>query len=131
MKAPDDHVILPEVISKEPLGPVTREGDARWTDFVRWVLFGLIDAEERDISSTGLADRASIGAEQRGLLIAMGKTVAAAYRLPDDWLATVVSAVGNYGEIFERNLGEGSPLRISRGLNALWTKGGILYAPPM
>jgi general L-amino acid transport system substrate-binding protein len=131
MKAPDDHVILPEVITKEPLGPVTREGDPKWTDFVRWVLFGLINAEENGITSTGLADPALVGAEQRALAITMGKASARAFALPDDWLATVIEAVGNYGEIFDRNLGEGSALRIGRGINALWTNGGILYAPPM
>lgn len=131
MKTPDDHVILPEVITKEPLGPVTREGDPKWTDFVRWVLFGLINAEENGITSAGLADPALVGAEQRGLAIAMGRAHARAFGLPDDWLATVIEAVGNYGEIFDRNLGDGSALRIERGINALWTDGGILYAPPM
>ncbi len=128
---PGDHIILPEVISKEPLGPVTRDDDRAWSDMVRWTLFGLIDAEEGGLTASGLDKQAIGGAAMRQHAMEMGKPAAEALGLADDWLAVVVAKVGNYGEIFERNLGEGSPLGIRRGMNALWTEGGILYAPPM
>jgi general L-amino acid transport system substrate-binding protein len=124
LPAPDDYVILPEIISKEPLGPVTRDGDPAWTGLVRWTLYGLINAEERGFTDESVdANRAEAAAA--------GKAAAAPLGLADDWLASVVVAVGNYGQIYDRNLGEGSPLGIRRGVNALWTQGGILYAPPM
>jgi len=121
---PEDHVVLPEVISKEPLGPVTRQDDAAWADIVRWTLFGLIDAEEAGLTS------ASVTADPAPA-IALGKPAVAPLHLTDDWLALAIGRVGNYGEIFERNLGEASPLGLKRGINALWTNGGILYAPPL
>jgi general L-amino acid transport system substrate-binding protein len=126
LPVPDDHVILPEVISKEPLGPVTREGDTAWTGLVRWTLYGLINAEEREITSASLGDPG-----KREAAVALGAPASRALGLADDWLAAVVAATGNYGEIFDRNLGENTPLAIPRGINALWTEGGILYAPPM
>ncbi len=131
LPVPADHIILPEVISKEPLGPVTRDDDRTWTDLVRWTLFGLIDAEEAGMTSASLDPQKFGGVAQRQRAIAMGKPAAEALKLADDWLAVMVARLGNYGEIFERNLGEGSPLGIRRGMNALWTEGGILYAPPM
>ena len=124
LPTPDDYVILPEIISKEPLGPVTREDDPAWTALVRWTLYGLINAEERGFTAE------SVDAN-REEAVALGKPAATPLRLSDDWLAVVLIAVGNYGEIFDRNLGEASPLAIKRGVNALWTNGGILYAPPM
>lgn len=124
LPAPDDYVILPEIISKEPLGPVTRDGDPAWTGLVRWTLYGLINAEER-----GMTDESVEGNREQAA--ALGKPAAAPLGIADDWLATVVASVGNYGQIFDRHLGEGSPLAIRRGVNALWTEGGILYAPPM
>jgi general L-amino acid transport system substrate-binding protein len=117
--APDAHVVLPEVISKEPLGPVVRKGDPDWTDVVRWVLFALINAEEEGHS------RASLAKAKAAAVPALSD------RLPRDWYEKVVSQVGNYGEIFERNLGRETPLGIERGVNALWTQGGLLYAPPL
>ena len=131
LPVPADHIILPEVISKEPLGPVTRDDDRAWSDLVRWTLFSLIDAEESGLSSSGLDAHAIGGSAQRQHAMEMGKPAADAFGLADDWFAVVVGRVGNYGEIFERNLGEASPLGIRRGLNALWSQGGILYAPPM
>jgi len=116
--APDAHAVLPEVISKEPLGPVVRKGDADWADIVRWVLFALINAEEEGHT------RASI-AKAKAAVPALSE------RLPRDWYEKVVSQVGNYGEIFERNLGKETPLGIDRGVNSLWTQGGLLYAPPL
>jgi general L-amino acid transport system substrate-binding protein len=126
LPVPDDHVFLREVISKEPLGPVTREGDDAWTGLVRWTLYGLINAEEQEISTASLSSP-----EKHDEAVALGAAAARALGLADDWLATTIAATGNYAEIFERNLGEETPLGLSRGINALWTKGGILYAPPM
>lgn len=122
---PQDHNILRDVISKEPLGPVTREGDPRWTGLVRWTLFALINAEELGLTST------SIATSQRQQAVELGAPAVRSLGLAGDWLVTVIGQVGNYGEIFERNLGEGTPLELKRGMNALWTQGGLLYAPPM
>jgi general L-amino acid transport system substrate-binding protein len=131
LQAPDEHVILPEVISKEPLGPVTREADPAWTGLVRWTLNGLINAEESGLSSAGLAADSPDRKAESDEALTLGQPAVAAFHLAADWLAVVVGRVGNYGEIFDRNLGEESPLEIKRGINALWTNGGILYAPPM
>jgi general L-amino acid transport system substrate-binding protein len=125
LPVPDDHVILRDVISKEPLGPVTREGDEQWTGLVRWTLYGLINAEEYDLT----ADR--VVTDKRDEATALGAAATDALGIADDWLVTVIASVGNYGEIFARNLGEDTPLAIRRGVNAPWTEGGILYAPPM
>jgi general L-amino acid transport system substrate-binding protein len=125
LPAPQNHVILRDVISKEPLGPVTREDDPKWTGLVRWTLFALINAEELGLSTK------SIAAGQRQQAIALGAPATKSLGLADDWLVKVIEGVGNYGEIFERNLGENTPLDLSRGINALWTQGGLLYAPPM
>jgi len=131
MPIPGDHVVLPEIISKEPLGPVTRDDDPAWTDLVRWTLFGLIDAEEKGLTATALAaDVPNVEAE-RAKAAALGKPAAAALKVDEDWLANVIAGVGNYGEIFARNLGVDTPLEIERGINAPWNAGGILYAPPM
>ena len=126
LEAPDDHVVLRDVISKEPLGPVTREDDLAWTELVRWTLYGLINAEELGITAEAVAGQD--GAER---VVALGAPAAEDFGLDVDWLGKVVASVGNYGEIFDRNLGEDTPLAIRRGVNALWTRGGILYAPPM
>lgn len=125
LPTPDEHVILKDVISKEPLGPVVRDSDPQWTSLVRWTLFALIDAEERGL---GTAAMATDGADEAKL---MGAPAVKALGLADDWLVKVLTGVGNYAEIFERNLGEETPMQLSRGVNALWTEGGILYAPPM
>lgn len=123
--------ILPEVVSKEPLSPAVRKGDARWLDIVRWTLFVLIDAEELGIDSANV-DRAAEQAqsdEVRLLLDTEGNS-AALLGIDPGWSRRVIRQVGNYGEIFDRNLGAQSPLKIKRGLNALWNNGGLLYAPP-
>jgi general L-amino acid transport system substrate-binding protein len=125
LPVPEDHVILRDVISKEPLGPVTRKGDPQWTGLVRWTLFALIEAEELELNSK------SIGTTQSQKAILLGAPATRAIGLTTDWLVKVIGGVGNYGEIFNRNLGAGTPLDLSRGLNALWTQGGLLYAPPM
>jgi general L-amino acid transport system substrate-binding protein len=131
MHGENAHRILPEVISKEPLSPAVRRDDPRWFDIVRWVLFTLIDAEEAGIDSVNVdqvRDRART-AEVRLLLDVDGAT-GDLLGLTKGWSYRIVDQVGNYAEIFERNLGAGSPLKIKRGLNALWRDGGILYAPP-
>jgi general L-amino acid transport system substrate-binding protein len=125
MEAPDDHLLLPEVISKEPLGPVVRQDDSSWIELVRWTLFLLINAEEANWSSED-ADKIP---ESSSMVIS--GSIAAKLGLKESWARDVIKSVGNYGEIFERNLGKNSTLKLDRGLNALWTRGGILYAPPM
>jgi general L-amino acid transport system substrate-binding protein len=122
---PQNHVILRDVISKEPLGPVTRKDDPKWTSLVRWTLFALINAEELGLDSK------SIVAGRRQQAIDLGAPATRSLGLANDWLVKVIEGVGNYAEIFERNLGQNTPLDLSRGLNALWTQGGLLYAPPM
>jgi general L-amino acid transport system substrate-binding protein len=122
---PDDHVILNDVISKEPLGPVTRDDDPAWTNLVRWTLFALINAEEAGLDAPSMATPAD-----REEAMRFGEA-AAALDLAPDWVVKVIAAVGSYREIFERNLGSETPLELSRGLNALWSEGGLLYAPPM
>jgi general L-amino acid transport system substrate-binding protein len=129
---PDDNIVLPEVISKEPLGPAVRVGDEQWFNIARWTLFALINAEELEVRSATVADdkAKSKKATVRRLLGAEG-TFGADLGLDADWAARAITAVGNYGEIFDRNLGANSKLTIERGLNAQWDKGGVLYAPPV
>ena len=129
--SPDDHVVLPDIISKEPFSPSVRHGDDQWFDIVRWVNFMLVNAEELGVSKANVdAQMRSDNPEIRRLLGVEGKH-GEAFGLPNDFVLRMIKAVGNYGEMFERNLGQGSPLKISRGLNALWTKGGLQYAPPV
>jgi general L-amino acid transport system substrate-binding protein len=128
---PDSHVILPEVISKEPLGPVVRQGDDRWFNLVKWTLFAMINAEEMGISSQTIG--AAMKSEKPDVrrLVGTEGDFGEQLGLSNDWAARIVRLVGNYGEIFERNIGAGSRLGIPRGLNALWNRGGIQYAPPI
>jgi general L-amino acid transport system substrate-binding protein len=129
---PDDSIVLPEVISKEPLGPAVRVGDEQWFNISRWVLFALVNAEELEVRGANVADEKanSKKANVRRLLGTEG-TFGVDLGLDAEWAARAISAVGNYGEIFDRNLGAGSQLLIERGLNNQWDKGGILYAPPV
>jgi general L-amino acid transport system substrate-binding protein len=127
---PDKAVVLPDVISKEPLGPVVRQGDDDWFNIARWTLFALVNAEELGVSSGNVdAMKASANPEIRRLLGLEGAT-GSGLGLSDDWVYQVVKQVGNYGEMFKRNVGADSPLRIERGLNALWKDGGLQYTPP-
>ena len=121
---PGDHMLLPEVISKEPLGPVVREADPEWRQLLQWTLFVLVNAEERNWTAKDAAASDNPG-------IVVPAAVSGKLRLDGDWPRKVIAAVGHYGEIFERHLGAKSPLKINRGVNALWTQGGILYAPPI
>jgi len=125
LPVPDEHVILKDVISKEPLGPVVRDSDPQWTTLIRWTLFALIDAEEQGLDAASMTGAGADAAK------AMGAPAVKALGLSEDWLVKVLAGVGNYGEVFERNLGGETPMQLSRGVNALWTQGGILYAPPM
>ena len=120
--------ILPERISKEPLGPVVRSGDDEWFLLVRWTLFALIAAEEAGVTPADIRERAREPVVQRvlGTLSESGRVLGVA----PDWALRAVEAVGNYGDLFERNLGSQSPLHLERGLNRLWTQGGLMYAPP-
>jgi general L-amino acid transport system substrate-binding protein len=127
----NDHVILPEVISKEPLGPLVRHGDDQWFDVVKWVLFGMLNAEELGISSKTLDEALKSKQPEIRRVLGVEGTHGEQLGLTRDWVARIVRHVGNYGEIFERNVGTSSKLGISRGLNRLWTKGGIQYAPPI
>jgi len=128
---PDNYVILPEIISNEPLGLVVRDGDDKWFDIVRWTMNALIDAEELGITQANATEsEKSPNPEVKRLLGVEGK-LGQNLGLSDEWALRAILAAGNYGEIFERNLGMASPMRLPRGPNALWTKGGILYAPPV
>ncbi|AHM03975.1 Glutamate Aspartate periplasmic binding protein precursor GltI [Roseibacterium elongatum DSM 19469] len=128
---PAAHVVLPEIVSKEPLGPLVRHGDNEWGDIVRWTLNGLISAEELGITSANVMELAA-GTENPEINRMLGTEgeLGAMLGLESDWLVNVISSVGNYGEIFEGNIGENTPIGLARGLNAQWTDGGLLYSPP-
>jgi general L-amino acid transport system substrate-binding protein len=128
---PNDHIILPEIISKEPLGPVVRHGDDQWFDIVKWTLFAMIDAEELNISQKTLDEALKSTNPEIKRFVGTEGNFGEQLGLTKDWAVRIVKLVGNYGESFERNVGQGSPLKIERGLNKLWTKGGIQYAPPI
>ena len=128
---PDEHMVLPEIISKEPLGPVVKKGDDQWFDVVKWVQFAQVTAEELGVTKVNVDEKLkSDNPDVKRLLGTEGK-FGESLGLSNDWAVKLIKAVGNYGETFERNVGQGSPLKISRGLNALWSKGGLQYAPPI
>lgn len=134
LKVPGDHEILPFVMSKEPLAPSTVNGDSKWFDAVKWIVYATIEAEEQGITSQNVEKIAADNKDSKSALIRrflgiqdeLGKGLG----LPADFAFRVVKHVGNYGEIFDRNLGMNSPLKMQRGVNALWSKGGLLYSPP-
>jgi general L-amino acid transport system substrate-binding protein len=128
---PDDYDILPEIISKEPLAPAVRAGDDQWFDIVRWTVFALIDAEEHGLTRANVDDglKSTDPTVQRLLGVSAGN--GKALGLDEQWAYRAVKQVGNYGEIFDRTVGAKGPLKLARGLNELWTKGGLLYAPPL
>lgn len=131
LKAPDDHTVLPEIISKEPLGPVVRQGDSQFFTIVRWTYFALLNAEELGVTQKNVDDMLnSTNPEIRRLLGKEGD-FGKGIGLDNDWVVKMVKAVGNYGEIYDRNVGTGSRLKIERGVNRLWNAGGIQYAPPI
>lgn len=128
---PADHVILPETISKEPLGPLVRSGDDNWEDIVRWTLFAQLNAEELGVTQRNLDEMLKSPSPEIRRLLGLEGSFGRDLGLTDDWAVRIIHAIGNYGEMFERNIGVNTPLGIERGVNNLWTKGGIQYAPPI
>jgi general L-amino acid transport system substrate-binding protein len=128
---PKDHAVLPEIISKEPLGPSVRQGDPQWFTIVKWVHFALLNAEEAGITQANVDEKIHASDPYIKRLLGVEGDFGKRLGLDNDFAVKVISAVGNYGEIFERNVGSGSRLRIDRGLNRLWSKGGLQYAPPV
>ncbi len=133
LAAPDDHVVLPEIISKEPLGPAVRQGDDQWFDIVKWTFNAMLNAEEFGITQANLEEMTT--STNPDILRFLGKEadtkIGTDLGLDNAWAYNIIKAVGNYGESFDRNVGAGSPLKIARGINALWSKGGLQYAPPV
>ena len=131
LENPADHMVLPEIISKEPLGPLVRHGDDNWADIGRWVLNALVIAEEKGITSANIDSFADTADAEIHRLLGTGDDDILAYmNMPKDAMYNAIKATGNYGEIFERNLGASSGINIVRGVNNSWTNGGILYSPP-
>jgi general L-amino acid transport system substrate-binding protein len=128
---PADHVVLPEIISKEPLGPMVRHGDDQWFDIVKWTLFAMINAEELGVTQKNVDEMLKSDKPELKRVLGTDGNLGEQLGLTKDWVVRIVKAVGNYGESFERNVGAGSPLGIARGVNNLWNKGGIQYAPPI
>jgi general L-amino acid transport system substrate-binding protein len=131
LSKPDEHIILPDVISKEPLGPVVRQGDMQWFNIVKWVYFAMVNAEELGVTSKNIDE--AMKSEKPGVkrLVGTEENYGERIGLTKDWAARVIRLVGNYGEVFERTVGVDSALGIPRGINQLWSKGGIQYAPPI
>src|SRR3954469_14118933 len=127
----NDHVILPEIISKEPLGPLVRHGDDQWFDVVKWTLFAMLNAEELGVTQKNVDEMAKSDKPELKRVFGTDGSLGEQLGLTKDWVSRIVKAVGNYGESFDRNVGPGSRLGIARGLNQLWNKGGIQYAPPI
>jgi general L-amino acid transport system substrate-binding protein len=128
---PGDHIVLPEIISKEPLSPAVRQGDDTWEDLVRWTHFAMVNAEELGVSQNNVDDMLKSDVPDVRRLLGVEGQFGSALGLTNDWAYRIIKAVGNYGESFERNVGQGSPLKVARGLNALWTKGGLQYGIPV
>jgi len=128
---PRDHVILPDVISKEPLGPVVRQGDLQWVEIVKWVHFAMLDAEELGVTSKNIRQALQSQKPEVMRLVGTAGNFGEEIGLTNAWAANVIKSVGNYGEVFDRNLGAKTALAIPRGLNQLWNAGGIQYAPPI
>jgi general L-amino acid transport system substrate-binding protein len=128
---PDDHIVLPEIISKEPLGPSVRHGDSQWADIVRWTHYAMLNAEELGITKANIDQMKTSTNPEIRRLVGVEGNFGEMIGLPQDWAYRIIKHVGNYGEVFERNVGEGSRLKIKRGQNALWTQGGLQYAPPI
>ena len=128
---PEEHVILPEIISKEPHSPVVRHGDDQWFDIVRWTLFALLTAEELGVTQANLEESLRSDNPEIRRLLGLSGDHGPLMGLDRRWAYNAIRAVGNYGEVFERNLGQGSPIKLARGLNDLYTRGGLMYAPPI
>jgi general L-amino acid transport system substrate-binding protein len=128
---PDDHDILPDLLSKEPLGPVVRQDDFQWFNIVRWTNFAMLNAEEYGVGSETLDEALKSNQPDVKRLVGTEGNFGEQLGLSKDWVARIVRHVGNYADAYDRNVGAKSRLKIPRGLNALWTNGGILYAPPV
>ncbi len=128
---PDDHVVLPEIISKEPLAPFVKQGDSQWFDVIKWVHYAMVIAEEDNITQANVDQQRKSDNPEIKRVLGVDGNFGEQLGLTKDWVYRIVKHVGNYGEVFERNVGQGSLLKICRGLNALWTKGGLQYAPPI
>ncbi len=128
---PDDQIILPEIISKEPLGPAVRQGDDRWFEIVRWTLNAMINADEMGVTQANVDEVIKGDNPRIRRLLGAEGNFAQGLGLTADWAYRIIKFVGNYNDVFERNLGQGSKLKIKRGLNDIWTHGGLLYAPPI
>lgn len=131
LKVPTDHVILPEVISKEPLGPAVRHGDNQWGDIARWTMYALLEAEEYGVTSSNVEEMKKSDSPNIRRLLGVEGEMGKNLGLGNDWVFNIVKQVGNYGENFERNLGAATPLKIARGQNALWKNGGLQYGMPI
>jgi general L-amino acid transport system substrate-binding protein len=127
---PDDHIILPDVISKEPLAPAVRHGDDEWFDIVKWTVFAMIAAEEKGITKTNVDDMRKSDDPEIKRMLGVSPGMGKAMHLDETWAYNIIKQVGNYGEVFERTVGMAAPLKLERGINALWTKGGLMYAIP-
>ena len=131
MPDPNDNLILPQIISKEPLGPAVRQGDDQWFLIVRWTLIAMIDAEEMGVTQSNVDAMVRSDNPRIKRLLGAEGNYGQGLGLSADWAYRIIKFVGNYNDVFQRNLGDGSPLKIKRGLNDLWTRGGLLYAPPV
>jgi len=129
--APEEHIILPDILSKRPKGPIVRQGDDQWFNLVKWVLFALINAEELGITRNNVSDFETSEDPEAKALRGQDEHFGKLLGLPKDWAKNMLSSVGNYGELFDQNLGQRSPLKIDRGPNKLWDQGGLLFAPPL
>jgi len=128
---PANHIVLPDLISKEPLGPMVRHGDDQWYDIVKWVVFALVNAEELGVTQKNVDEMAKSERPDLKRVFGVDGNLGEQLGLTKDWFGRIIRAVGNYGECYERNVGEDSKLQIARELNQLYTKGGIMYAPPI
>ena len=131
LSKPDDHIVLPDIISKEPLGPGVRHGDSQWADLVKWTHYAMLTAEELGVTSKNIDEMMKSSNPEIKRLLGVEGNFGEPLGLGKDWAYRAIKAVGNYGEVFERNVGPSTKLGISRGLNALWNKGGLQYAPPI
>ena len=131
LQSPDEHMILPEIISKEPLGPAVRQGDDKWFTVVKWTLFALLNAEELGLTKANIDEKKTSDNPEIKRFVGVEGDFGTAIGLTNDWAYNIVKDVGNYGELFDANVGPSTKLGIARGLNNLWSKGGIQYAPPI
>ncbi len=127
---PDDFVILPEVYGKDPMGPVVRQGDAQWRDIATWTVYAMMAAEEFGITSKNIDEKKTSDDADIARLLGTSGELGKTLGLDNEWAYRIIKQVGNYGEVFERTLGKGSPLKLERGINSQWKDGGLIYAPP-